>query len=294
MSRFAPSSRCAAYLLFELAISMMVLMILMQLLFPLLSHARNQSLDKIRLLDRLELSSALEDHFQSQLSPLFGKACGNGIGNFIEIGSAEASLPERIGRKTLLAGSDWLLASQNAQCSYPLKMTSLTPVLAYACDWDVGDRVVFSNCHTSANGLITQITSASTGFSFSDAELLGESGILVSQRGFIWYLAKGKNDNAFWRTPSLKGNSLELWSGINKLSIYPLLDLDGSGALDALANEYGLYPLSQLKGLWVELMVRQVPCSYQKEGQTEEYFNHRGDVWQYNARCEYPLSFVID
>lgn len=294
MRCFTPPSKHAAYLLFELAISMMVLMVLMQFLFPLLANARQQSLDKTRLLDRLELSSALVDHFQSQLSPLFWKACGNGVGDHIEIGNADANVPERIEHKALLVGNDWLYANQNAQCSYPLKMTSLTPELPYACDWDAGDSVVFSSCRSSDKGLITQTTTTSTRFSFSNTELLDESGILLSQQGFVWYLAEGKSDDAFWRTPSLSGNSLELWSGINKLSIYPLLDLDANGALDTLDHEYGVFPLSQLKGLWIELMVKQAPCRYQDEALTDEYLNHRGDVWQYNSRCEYPLSFVVD
>ncbi|OUR64027.1 hypothetical protein A9Q77_12215 [Marinomonas sp. 42_23_T18] len=294
MRYFSSPKKRSAYLLFELAISLLVLMVLMQFLFPLLANARHQSSDKIRLLDRLELKAAVMDHFQSQLAPLFFKACGNGNSDYIEIGRAIDNLPERISHKALLEGSDWLNASQNAQCNYPLTMTSLTPTLAYSCDWDVGDIVVFSSCNISAKGLITQVKSASTDFSFSNAALLGASGIVLSQQGFIWYLADGKSDDAFWRTPSLSGNSLELWSGITKLSIYPLLDLDDNGALDTLVSEYGVYQVSQLKGLWLELLVKQMPCRHQDTVSMEEYLNHRGDIWLYNARCEFPVSFVVN
>jgi len=294
MKAFTSPKKQSAYLLFELAISMMVLMVLMQFLFPLLANARHQSSDKIRLLDRLELKAAVIDHFQSQFAPLFFKACGNAKGDFLEIGHAADSLPERIDHKTLLEGTDWLNASQNAQCSYPLTIVDLTPKLAYSCDWSVGEAVIFSNCNVSAKGLVTQVKSASTDLSFSSTELLGESGMVLSQQGFIWYLADGKSDDAFWRTPSLSGNSLELWSGVSKLSIYPLLDLDDNGALDTLVSEYGIFQVSQLKGLWLELVVKQMPCRHQDEVLMEEYLNHRGDIWLYNARCEFPLSFVVN
>lgn len=298
MTPYKQPNKTAAYLLFELAISLMVLMVLMQFLLPLLATARQQTSIKINMLDQLELKAAVMDHFQAQLSPIFRKACANGVNINIEIGPAEGVLPERINSKTLLAQSDWLLASQNGLCSTPLVMSSLTPSLALTCDWDAGDEVIFSSCDASAVGVVNEVSSSSTSLRFSGGELIGLSGVLLSQHPYIWYLAKGKSDNAFWRTPALSGNSLELWDGINYMSIYPLLDLDANGTLDNLTKEYGTYPLAQIKGLWFEMIVKQSACemdiSSSPQGVLTQYTNHRGLDWFYQQGCEFPLSFVVN
>ena len=65
MTPYKSPNKTAAYLLFELAISLMVLMVLMQFLLPLLATARQQTSTKINMLDQLELKAAVMDHFQA-------------------------------------------------------------------------------------------------------------------------------------------------------------------------------------------------------------------------------------
>ncbi|EAQ65415.1 hypothetical protein MED121_22127 [Marinomonas sp. MED121] len=281
------------YLMFELAISLTVLMVLMQFLLPLVSHVRDQASTKERLLQRVRLTNAVMDHFQSQLAPIFFKGCGKGESLTIEIGSATGTLPDRISSKDLMAQSDWLVASHNGVCSYPMSFNTLSPTLAYVCDWDEGERVTFSSCYGEASGVINEVNTKDTLLHFSDGALLGESGILLSEQGFIWYVAQGMDAAAFWRTPSESGNSLELWSGISKLAVYPLLDTDQSGRLDQLKSDYGLYPLNQIKGVWLELMVIQANCDVNTSNNEAIYTSHRGEVWRYNPSCEFPLSFIV-
>ena len=282
------------FLLLELLISLLVLMVLMQLLLPLLINARNQALNKTRLLDQEVLKSALVDHFQSQLSPIFWRGCDNASVFEFEIGPWDAVLPARISHKTLVEKSDWLTASLKAVCSYPIEMTSLTPSVAFSCDWDAGDEVIFSSCEGASVGVINEVSSNATEFSFGDDELLNQSGFVYSVSGFSWYLAPGKSDLAFWRTPSLSGNSLELWDGIQIMSIYPLLDEDLNGTWDALDTRYGRYSTTQLKGLWFELLVSQGDCNQQAQSIQADYVNQRGVTWSYHPRCEFVISFVVN
>ena len=291
MKYYSPTKSLTGYLLFELAVSLVVLMVLMQVLLPMLANVRDQSVQKTRLLARTELKQAVIDHFQSQLAPLFWRACQNANGLNIEIGRSDQVLPERINNKSLLAQSDWLNAPLLGRCSSPFEMTSLQPATSYACDWP--DEVVCSSCETSDLGVVMLANDKGAEFAFNNDEIIGQSGFILSKQRFIWYLAKGKVDNAFWHTPELGGNSLELWSGIHNISIYPLLDLDDNGSFDTLGGDYGSYPISRLKGLWLEMRVRQSGCDVEHFQSNAEFVNHRGDVWQYQPRCEFILSFVV-
>lgn len=291
MKHYVSPNKSLAYLLFELVVSLAVLMILMQLLVPVLANVRNQSLRKTQLLEQFELKAAVIDHFQSQLAPIFWQACGRGNGFVLEIGSSSIDLPDRINNKALLAQSDWLLASHIGRCNYPIEMLSLAPSIAYACDWS--DDVIFSSCSMSDLGLVKEQDDMRTDFTFNNVALLGKTGFVLSKEPFIWYLAPGKVDNAFWRTPELSGNSLELWSGIKKMSFSPLLDTNNDGAFDTVTSAYGSYQVSQLKGLLLELLVTQDTCVQYKDEPEKEFVNQRGDIWRYSARCEFILSFVV-
>ena len=285
------ASTFAGYLMFELAVSMLVLMVLMQLLLPVLASVRQQANTKGRLLSRIELEAAVMDHFQSQLAPMFWRGCGNASGLTFTIGAAKQTLPERIDNKAVIAQSDWLSAAHLGVCAYPIQVTSLSETIPYTCEWT--DEVIFSNCDISSQGVVEQVGSSRTDLTFYDSEVLGRSGLVLSKQTFIWYLAPGKLEDAFWHTPGESGNSLELWSGIRHMSFYPLLDSDSDGTFDTMTVEYGTYPASQLKGLWVELAVAEKVCSQEEKSIEQEFVNYRGEVWHFYPKCEFIIRFVV-
>lgn len=284
-------SSLAGYLMFELAVSMLVLMVLMQLLLPILASVRQQADTKGRLLSRVELEVAVMDHFQSQLAPIFWRGCGNAANLTFTVGTASQILPERIDNKAVLAQSDWLRAPHLGACTYPIKITDLSETIPYSCEW--ADEIVFSNCDISSQGAVEEVGSSSMDLVFYDSEILGKSGFVLSKQTFIWYLSPGKLEDAFWHTPEEAGNSLELWSGIRHMSFYPLLDKDSNGTFDTMTIEYGTYPISQLKGLWIELVVKEKACSQAEKKVEQEFINYRGESWRFHPKCEFVIRFVV-
>ncbi|KZM41485.1 hypothetical protein OA92_13855 [Marinomonas sp. SBI22] len=281
----------AGYLMFELAVSFAVLLILMQLLLPVLSNVRQQTNTKLRLLSRIELEAAVIDHFQSQLAPMFWRACGNASDLTFTIGAADQTLPERIDNKSVLAQSDWLNATHIGTCAYPVEVSNLSQTINYGCEW--ADEIIFSNCDMSSQGVVERVGDISTDVKFYDSDVIGRSGFVLSKQAFIWYLAPGKLEDAFWHTPEASGNSLELWSGVRYLSFYPLLDIDSDGTFDTMTTNYGTYFVSQLKGLWIELIVKEKTCTQAEKEIEQEFMNYRGEVWRFFPKCEFIIRFVV-
>jgi len=308
------TSKHNGYLMVELLVSLVIVLVLMQFLLPLLNNSRNQMLSKMRVMDRIELKEAIVDHFQSQLAPILWRACGvastgnaieNSVDNsemkntmLVQIGNSAGVLPERLINKNIAQSTDWLMATQRGICRYSTRLSSLALTLPYSCSWDAGDEIVFEQCGGFSYGIVEKVTTTESHVKFSDESLLkegnesDENGVVVGHNPYIWYLNKKERYTGFWRTPQISGNSLELWSGIEKLAIYPLLDIDLDGAFDTLATEYKMYSLAQLKGFWLELIVNDMRCN-STSVHDSNYQNHRGVSWSYNTDCAFPLQFMV-
>lgn len=291
------------FLMIELLVSLAVLMLLMSLLLPMVKSNRDQLDSKTEVIERIALKEAVVDHFQAQLSSILWRACANptdkdidelvqqGAG-WIEIGTNTSELPERLTTKDLPNSTDWLQAYQRGICRYSIRIDALSEELPYTCSWDEGDEVLFEYCDDMALGMVENVSSTKTDVTFYDDAIVGEMGTILSHDPYIWYLNDRSTYTAFWRTPQVTGNSLELWAGVEKLAIYPLLDTNSDGRMDTLSADYGAYALWQVKGFWLEVVVTDNSCD---DEQTDSSYNtHRGETWSYASDCSFPLQLVVN
>ena len=150
----------------------------------------------------------------------------------------------------------------------------------------------FSSCESYFPGQILSVSAQHSRIELIGGELvedaIGQSGIIESQDEFYWYISEGKGgQNAFWRTPRESGNSLELWSGIERLSVFPLLDDNLDGRVDALDTGYGQFSLAKVRGLWVEYQYRLHDCKSERDTQlAQDYRSMRGETWRYFSPCQ--------
>lgn len=294
------------YLLIELLVAMAIGIMILQSLVPILRQSRLQLTQQIQSMDRIALKSAIVDHFQAQLAPILWQACkaieqakNDESPQQFHLGKAEDSnLPIRINNKQPLLETDWLLALATGDCRYSTQLTQLSVEIPLSdCDWQRKESVVFQNCQHHYQGQVIQQSNSHTRLQFTNTELIGQSGIVSQQIPYFWYVAPSTSNQsigAFWRMGATKGRALELWFGVDKLALYPLLDINTDGQVDTLAAHYGAFPMRQLKGLWLELIVHDMACNPQAKPEPKQrYHTHRGKTWLYDRTCAFPMQFVV-
>ncbi|KZN14724.1 hypothetical protein [Marinomonas sp. TW1] len=241
------------------------------------------------------LQSAIDAHFRSQWQRLLPAQCHQHSAMSLTIESA-ANSPARLSARSLVSGSDWLLARDHGLCRGAIEVTENPLTVALDCHWKVGDQARFSSCDGSVLGHVVGISSQGAQVAFSTDDVLGLSGVIASEDGFYWYLAEGKTgQGALWRSPEVSGNALELWDGIERLSIFPLLDQDQNGFVDTLDTRYGHYDLQHVRALWVEYQYRLGDCHPDlAEAVPQAYLSMRGEEWQYHRPCQQVGNQIIE
>lgn len=293
----------------SLMLEVMVACALMAIILPLIGPAVWRLQERHRLavtyLSQQTFHSALKSQFVAHWSRLRPAGCSVNDDVYLTIGRGTQE-PSRLVRRDVEERSDWLEATDYGACR--LSVGPLTNPLnisnAPACDLSIGDLLTVSTCLGHADAQVIRTSRDQTrlqlsSFVFSNKErqtdgskkalsLLGQSGILESQEPFYWYVGQGKNGQpSFWRTPGMSGNSLELWSGLKRMAIFPLLDEDQDGVADTIDKHYGDYALSHTLGLWVEYLYQLPDCDLSERLQIEKvYHSMRGNVWHYQSPCQ--------
>ncbi|RBO82351.1 hypothetical protein [Marinomonas aquiplantarum] len=282
-------------ILFELLIACAVLGFCLPFMMNALRDSQDEQLKRHAYQQGQSLQSAIDAHFRSQWQRLRPAQCQLNSEVFLTIQST-ANAPERLSARALVAGSDWLLARDHGLCRGSLEVTENPLTVALDCHWKVGDPVRFSSCDRSVLGQVEGISSQGAQVAFAAENLIGQSGVIASEDGFYWYLAAGKTgQSALWRSPEVSGNALELWNGIERLSILPLLDQDQNGFVDTLDTRYGHYALQQVRALWVEYQYRLGDCHLDlTETVPLSYLSMRGEEWQYHPPCQQVGNQIID
>ncbi|MBR7888977.1 hypothetical protein J9B83_08450 [Marinomonas sp. A79] len=277
----------------SLLIEMLVVMALIALFLPLLVTALARLQDRHALAqiyqDQFEIKAAVEAHFQAQWARLQPAGCALDNNAFLTIESGQ-SPPSRLSSRTVSSQSDWLRGIDYGLCRRSLFIDENPTEVRLDCHWDEGDTVRFAGCDGVYYGQVTKVNSRGdkSTIVFNNDAVRGQSGILASQDGFYWYLSPGKDgSDALWRTPDLSGNSQELMNGIERLAVLPLLDETDNGLVDALATDYGQYPLVKVRALWVEYQYRLNNCRDDlSDLGAQEYASMRGEVWRYSPPCQ--------
>ncbi|WP_392384595.1 type II secretion system protein [Marinomonas primoryensis] len=275
----------------SLLIEMLVACALISLFLPFLVSALARLQERHLLAqtyqDQHEIKAAIDAHFQAQWTRLVPANCAMDESLFLTIQSGE-SPPIRLASRKVSSGSDWIKGTDYGLCRGAVTVSSNPFETNLLCHWKVGDRTNFSSCESFFSGQVVSVSSHKSKIELTDDLAIGQSGMIESQDGFYWYLSPGKEGGgAFWRTPEESGNSLELLNGIERLSIFPLLDEDDNGLVDSLDTRYGPFALNKLRGLWVEYQYRLSNCkSDRQESFTQEYHSMRGDDWHYLPPCQ--------
>ncbi|WP_394178722.1 hypothetical protein [Marinomonas posidonica] len=282
-------------ILFELLIACAVLGFSLPFMMNALRDSQDEQLKRHAYMQGQSLQSAIDAHFRSQWQRLLPAQCHQDSALSLTIESS-ANSPARLSARALVAGSDWLLARDHGLCRGSLAVNENPLMVALDCHWDVGDPVRFSSCDRSVLGQIEGISSQGAQIAFTTDDVLGQSGVIASEDGFYWYLAEGKTgQSALWRSPEVSGNALELWNGIERLSILPLLDQDQNGFVDTLDTRYGHYALQQVRALWVEYQYRLWDCHLDlTEAVPLSYLSMRGEEWQYHRPCQQVGNQIIE
>ncbi|MBJ7539104.1 hypothetical protein [Marinomonas transparens] len=286
----------------SLLLELLVAILLLSLILPFVVTATARLHERYQLaqtyLEQHKVKNAIEEHFRSQWSRLVPANCCDDETLFLTIQSGH-SVPSRLSKRPLSAQSDWLKGSDYGLCRTSVTITTNPLETGLSCHWKAGNRVSFSSCDARYQGQVLSVSSSRTKIELMDEAALGQSGILASEDAFYWYLGEGKNgQNALWRTPEGSGNSLELWAGLERLSIFPLLDNDKDGLVDAIDSRYGDFSLQTLRGLWVEYLYELSDCAInpnakQAPQRNREYRSMRGDTWHYQAPCQGVGNHII-
>jgi hypothetical protein len=289
----------------SLLIELLVVCALIALFLPLVVTALVRMQERHLLAqtyqDQQTIKAAIDAHFQAQWARLVPASCLVSDDLFLTIESG-MSPPLRLATRIVDKESDWLRGVDYGLCRGSVSVADNPFETRLSCHWKVGDNVRFSSCESYHQGQVLSVSAQKSsiqlaGDTFTEGNFaegkvtesaIGQSGIIESQDGFYWYVSEGKEGrNAFWRTPLESGNSLELWNGVERLSVFPLLDDDQDGMVDALDTRYGHFALSHLRGLWVEYQYRLNDCKSERNTQLEqEYLSMRGDVWRYSSPCQ--------
>ncbi|NVK72065.1 hypothetical protein C0J08_06850 [Marinomonas sp. CT5] len=288
---------CRRYLKGSLLVELMVICALIALFLPLLVTAIARMQDRQQLVetyqDQHSIKAAIEAHVQAQWSRLLPASCYVDESLFLTIGSG-MSPPIRLATRVVDKDSDWLMGVDYGLCRGSVNVQSNPVATTMSCHWKAGDNVTFSTCQSRHNAQVTSVTSKRSLIKIenqADQEgsinALGQSGIIESQDGFYWYISKGKDGwNALWRTPEESGNSLELWNGIERFTVFPLLDDNQNGMVDTLETRYGKFPLKDLRALWVEYQYRLNDCKLDRDTTISQYQTMRGETWHYFSPCQ--------
>ncbi|BFM48961.1 hypothetical protein [Marinomonas sp. THO17] len=287
--------RQAAGIMLELLVACLLLSLMLPLILNSLRDMRLGHIQRQAYQQSLALKSAIDAHLRSQWSRLKPAHCVPSTEALLTITQAQHP-PQRLANKNLAAGSDGLLATDVGLCRVSTKVTNNPIKIAVDCHWKAGDAIEFASCEGITKGQVVSVSGDQASLSFADNQLLGESGVIASQDRFYWYLAEGKAGNtALWRTPAETGSALELWSGIERLSIFPLLDTQQDSLVDSLNTEYGEYSMASVRALWVEYQYRVEDCQWQAEDSApQEYVSMRGQTWQYRPPCQQVTNQIID
>lgn len=275
----------------SLLIEMLVACALISLFLPFLVSALARLQERHLLAqtyqDQHEIKAAIDAHFQAQWARLVPANCAMDESLFLTIQSGE-SPPVRLASRKVSSGSDWMKGTDYGLCRGAVTVSSNPFETNLSCHWKVGDRTNFSSCESSFSGQVVSVSSHKSKIELTDDLAIGQSGMIESQGGFYWYVSPGKEGgDAFWRTPEENGNSLELLNGIERLSIFPLLDEDDNGLVDSLDTRYGPFALNKLRGLWVEYQYRLSNCkSDRQEPFAQSYHSMRGGDWHYLSPCQ--------
>ncbi|MFT2109690.1 type II secretion system protein [Marinomonas sp. 2405UD68-3] len=289
----------SGWVLFEVVISTAIIMILLSYTVPILIQSKDHSTVVQQRLLSLSWSEGFKDNVMAQWQSIVRNGCYSGAESIIEIGQFNSSqIPSRIKNKTLEKGSDWLKGGISGQCGSTQTINGNEFEFDSSCQWKTNQTVLFSHCEAEYQGWVSQVSGARITVQFNAIQpnSLGvwPSGALFRFEPYVWYVSKGKNGHAaFWRTPLRSGNSLELWSGVKKIAIYPMLDNDSDGVLDELSTEYGEYDRSKLNALWVEALVTFEDCTNAPSFPTSQYTTFRGDTWSYQSRCDSIIDFIV-
>lgn len=279
----------------SLIIELLVVCSLVALLLPFLVVALLRMQERHLLIktyqDQQVIKAAIDAHFQAQWSRLRPASCLIDESLFLIIESG-MSPPLRLATRTIDKESDWLRAVDYGLCRGTVRVNGNPLDTSLSCHWKAGDSVRFSSCESYFPGQILSVSAQHSRIELIGGELvedaIGQSGIIESQDEFYWYISEGKGgQNAFWRTPRESGNSLELWSGIERLSVFPLLDDNLDGRVDALDTGYGQFSLAKVRGLWVEYQYRLHDCKSERDTQlAQDYRSMRGETWRYFSPCQ--------
>jgi type II secretory pathway pseudopilin PulG len=282
----------------SLLIELLVVIVLVSLFLPFLVTALSRLQERHLLAqtyqDQHKIKAAIDAHFKAQWTRLVPANCSDDDDLFLTIQSG-ASKPDRLSSRTVMENSDWLRGVDYGSCRASVTVSENPFETALDCHWKAGDSMTFSNCATSYSGQVLSVTSTKSTIQLDDdftlessGSLIRQSGVIESQDGFYWYLSPGKDGwTAFWRTPEESGNSLELWNGVERLTVFPLLDEDNDGVVDTLTTDYGDYSLQSLRGLWVEYQYRLNDCKSSSGVQLDQdYVSMRGDTWKYKSPCQ--------
>lgn len=275
----------------SLLIELLVVIALVSLFLPFLVTALSRLQERHVLAqtyqDQHKIKAAIDAHFKAQWARLVPANCSDDVDVFLTIQSGSIK-PDRLSSRTLMEDSDWLRGVDYGSCRMSVMVSENPFDTTLDCHWQAGDNITFSNCAASFSGQVLSVTSTKSTVQLEEGFALGQSGIIESQDGFYWYLSPGKDGfGAFWRTPEESGNSLELWNGVERLTVFPLLDEDDDGAVDVLDADYGDFSLKNVRGLWVEYQYRLSNCKSSSGVQLDQnYVSMRGDTWHYSSPCQ--------
>jgi len=292
-------------LLFEV----MVACALIAIIVPLIGRAiwQLQTHDVLaRMFSQQEtFSSALASQFSAQWSRLRPAGCSPNDHSQLRIGKG-GEVPKRLQSRDVDDHSDWLQATDSGACRLSIRSLSNPLTLTNECGFSPGERANVSTCLGNIDARVSRVSAQSTTFQLSSltvmstdsnkaVSLVGQTGVLESRASFYWYVGRGKNHQpAFWRTPVFSGRSLALWLGLKRLAVFPLLDDNQDGKVDAIDKDYGTYDMSKVLGLWVEYLYQLNDCEVAKSTQRQRtYHSMRGEQWQYNAPCEGVANTIV-
>ena len=276
----------------ELLVAAFIVALVMPFLVRALSALFAQQQSAGQYLHTLQVQDALVDQLSSQWSRLAPAGCYQDEHAIIRIQSA-AQPPLLLKSRSLEATSDWLAGNDYGLCRLSVQASSTKITMPATCYWPKATKVTFSSCQGRYKGTVSASGRQQMTVTLQNNAGVGQSGVIEAEQGFYWYLATGKSASlALWRTPSERGRSLELWQGLQKLAIYPLLDLDQDGRVDSIDRRYGDYDLRQVKALWVEFSYRLAEC---RNPQTTAltYRTLRGQLWTYQPPCEHVATHII-
>lgn len=282
----------------SLLIELLVVCALIALFLPLLVTAFARMQERHLLAqthqDQRAIKAAIDAHFQAQWARLVPASCRVDPALFVMIGSG-ASSPSRLSARQVDDVSDWLMGVDYGLCRGATTVRENPLSIMLDCHWKAADSVRFTSCESSVKGQVFSVSTKQSLIRLEDDSAIGQSGVIESEDGFYWYLSEGRSGRkALWRTPDVSGTSLELWNGIERLSFFPLLDNSGNGMVDTLDTQYGAFPLTHVRGLWVEYLYRVDDCQIESSSMIEQkYHSMRGDTWRYSAPCQGVGNHIV-